>query len=101
MDKETRNSIERATQRARNLLEDDFVSQLEGVFDVQRNGAVAPKAGSHLAPRQVFQRDKIVAERKGRLRAIGVEAAVLERDDKVAIRYRALTEAEIRSALGD
>jgi hypothetical protein len=46
-------------------------------------------------------RDKILAERKERLRAAGIEAAVLDRDDKTAIRYRALTEAEIRSALGD
>jgi proteasome alpha subunit len=46
-------------------------------------------------------RDKIVAERKERLRAAGIEAAVLDRDDKTAIRYRALTEPEIRSALGD
>jgi len=46
-------------------------------------------------------RDKILAERKERLRAAGVEAAILERNDKIAIRYRALTEAEIRSALGD
>jgi len=61
MHKDTRNAIERATQRARKLLEDDFASQLEGTFDVQRDGKVAPKAGSHLTPRQVFQRDKIVA----------------------------------------
>src|SRR5438094_430148 len=33
MDKDTRNAIERATQRARKLLEDDFASQLEGLFD--------------------------------------------------------------------
>jgi proteasome alpha subunit len=46
-------------------------------------------------------RDKILAERKERLRAAGVEAAILERNDKIALRYRALTEAEIRSALGD
>src|SRR5436309_1709954 len=58
---DTRNAIERATQRARKLLEDDFASQLEGTFDVQRDGKVAPKAGSHLTPRQVFQRNKIVA----------------------------------------
>ena len=61
MDKDTRNDIERATQRARKLLEEDFASQLEGAFDVLRGGTVAPKAGSHLSPRQVFQRDKIVA----------------------------------------
>jgi proteasome alpha subunit len=46
-------------------------------------------------------RDKIVAERKERLRAAGIEAAILERDDEIAIRYRAVTEAELRSALGD
>ena len=34
MDKETRNAIECATQRARKLLEDDFALQLEGTFDV-------------------------------------------------------------------
>lgn len=61
MDKDTRNAIERATQRARKLLEEDFASQLEGVFDVLRDGAVAAKPGPHLSPRQVFQRDKIVA----------------------------------------
>jgi proteasome alpha subunit len=46
-------------------------------------------------------RDKILAERKERLRSAGIEAAVLDRDDKTAIRYRALTEPEIRSALGE
>jgi proteasome alpha subunit len=46
-------------------------------------------------------REKIVAERKERLRVAGIEAAVLERADKTAIRYRALAEPEIRSALGD
>lgn len=61
MDKDTRNAIERATQRARKLLEDDFASQLEGTFDVLRTGAVAAKGGVHLLARQAFQRDKIVA----------------------------------------
>jgi proteasome alpha subunit len=46
-------------------------------------------------------RDKILGERKDRLRTAGVEAAVLERNDKIALRYRTLTETEIRSALGD
>src|SRR5262245_19733019 len=61
MDKDTRSAIERATQQARKLLEDDFAAQLEGTFDVLSAGTVAPKAGSHLSPRQVFQREKIVA----------------------------------------
>jgi proteasome alpha subunit len=46
-------------------------------------------------------RDKILAERKERLRASGIETAILERDDRIAIRYRTLTEAETRAALGD
>lgn len=74
MDKDTRNAIERATQQARKLLEDDFASQLEGTFDVLRDGTVAQKAGSHLSPRQVFQRDKIVAAIEHK-RAAGMSAA--------------------------
>jgi hypothetical protein len=74
MDKDTRNAIERATQRARKLLADDFASQLDGSFDVRRDGRVASKAGSHLAPRQVFQRDKIVAAIEHK-QAAGMNAA--------------------------
>ncbi|NKM43413.1 SAM-dependent methyltransferase [Rhizobium leguminosarum bv. viciae] len=61
MDKVTRNAIERATQQARKLLDEDFSSQLEGTFDVLRSGIVAPRGGAHLSARQHFQRDKIVA----------------------------------------
>jgi hypothetical protein len=61
MDKTTRNAIERATQQARKLLEEDFYSQLEGTFDVLRSGAVASKGGAHLSARQVFQRERILA----------------------------------------
>lgn len=61
MDKGTRNAIERATQRARSLLEHDFESQLEGTFDILRTGLVAPEAGAHLSSKQAFQREKIVA----------------------------------------
>lgn len=76
MDKETRNAIERTTQRARKLLEDDFALQLEGTFDVLRTGAVAAKGGAHLSARQAFQRDKIVAaiEHKRAVRMTSAEA---------------------------
>jgi hypothetical protein len=74
MDKDTRNAIERATQRARKLLEEDFSSQLEGTFDVLRTGTIAPKAGAHLSVRQGFQRDKIVAAIEHK-RAAGMTAA--------------------------
>lgn len=74
MDKDTRNAIERATQRARKLLEEDLSSQLEGTFDVLTSGAVAAKGGAHLSARQVFQRDKIVAAIEHK-RAAGMTAA--------------------------
>jgi hypothetical protein len=61
MDKSTRNAIERATQQARKLLDDDFSSQLEGTFDVLRSGVIAPSGGVHLSSRQQFQRGKLVA----------------------------------------
>lgn len=74
VDKDTRNAIERATQRARKILEEDFSAQLEGTFDVLRTGVVAPNAGAHLSARQVFQRDKIIAAIEHK-RAAGMPAA--------------------------
>ena len=79
MDKDTRNAIERATQRARKLLEEDFAAQLEGNFDVHRDGAVAAKAGGHLSARQAFQRERIVAAIEHK-RAAGMGAADAARD---------------------
>jgi hypothetical protein len=74
MDKNTRNAIERATQDMRKLLEEDFAAQLEGDFDVRRGGDVAAKSGSHLTPRQAFQRDRIVAAIEHK-RTAGMSAA--------------------------
>jgi hypothetical protein len=48
MDKDTRNRIERATQSARALLEQDFADQLAGVFDIRLDGTLAAEPGSHL-----------------------------------------------------
>src|SRR6187200_3256723 len=79
MDKDTRNAIERATQRARKLLEQDFAAQLEGDFDVHRDGAVAAKAGGHLSARQAFQRERIVAAIEHK-RAAGMSAGDAARD---------------------
>ena len=61
MDKDVRNAIERATQKARHILEEDFAEQLDGVFDVRADGRVAEKGGQHLTGRQHLLRDKIVA----------------------------------------
>jgi hypothetical protein len=62
MDKETRNRIERATQAARGLLEQDFADQLEGVFDIRLDGTLAAEPGSHLdAPQRVLWRKLMAA----------------------------------------
>jgi len=79
MDKDTRNAIERATQRARKLLEEDFATQLEGDFDVHRNGEVAAEAGKHLSTRQALARERIVAAIEHK-RAAGMSAADAARD---------------------
>lgn len=79
MNKDTRNAIERATQRMRKLLEEDFAAQLEGDFDVHRDGAVAAEAGGHLTARQAFQRERIVAAIEHK-RAAGMNASDAVRD---------------------
>ena len=79
MNKDTRNAIERATQRARKLLEEDFAAQLEGDFDVHRDGEVAAKAGKHLSAHQTFARERIVAAIEHK-RAAGMSAAEAPRD---------------------
>jgi hypothetical protein len=73
VDKDTRNAIERATQKARRLLEDDFVAQLEGTYDVLSSGVVAAAGGPHLTPGQQLVREKIVAAIEHK-RAAGAKA---------------------------
>ena len=48
MDKETRTRIQRATQAARRLLEDEFSEQLGGVYDIRLDGTIAAEPGDHL-----------------------------------------------------
>ncbi len=77
MDKDTRNLIERATQRARGLCEDDFAEQLEGRFDILRDGSIAERPGKHLSTREVYQREKIaLAIEHKRATGLGPAAAV-------------------------
>lgn len=61
MEKETRSDIERATQRARLILEADFAEQLQGDYDVMIDGRVGENAGVHLTGRQKALRARIVA----------------------------------------
>ena len=74
MDKETRSAIERATQKARRILETDFAEQLEGTFEVLLSGVAAPHGGGHLTPRQHAVRERIVASVEHR-RAAGEKPA--------------------------
>ncbi len=61
MEKETRNAIQTATQKARRLLETDFAGQLEGLYDIMFDGRVGVTGGAHLTGRQNLQRDRIIA----------------------------------------
>ena len=61
MDKDTRNRIQRATQAARALLEDEFAEQLEGRFDIHLDGTMASGPGSHLNAGERVLRAKLVA----------------------------------------
>ena len=79
MEKATRTAIERATQKARALLEEDYGTQLEGTYDVLLSGEIPAKAGGHLTPRQALQRASIVAAIEHR-RANGMEPAAAVTD---------------------
>jgi hypothetical protein len=61
MDKDTRNRIERATQSARGLLEQDFADQLAGVYDIRLDGTLAAEPGSHLDAAQGLVWHKLMA----------------------------------------
>jgi hypothetical protein len=60
MEQETRNALQKATQRIRRILEDEFAEQLEGTFDILAGGKILPQAGAHLNARQVLTRQKLV-----------------------------------------
>jgi hypothetical protein len=61
VEKETRNAIERATQRARGILKKDFTEQLQGDYDVMQDGRVGERPGVHLTGAQRALRARIVA----------------------------------------
>jgi hypothetical protein len=85
MDKDTRNRIERATQAARALLEQDFADQLEGVFDIRLDGTLANEPGSHLDAAQRVDRRKLVAAVE-HFRSSGRESSVISRQSSVVSR---------------
>jgi len=61
MDKCTRNSIQRATQATRKLLEADYREQLEGTYDILLDGTIAERPGPHLSDGRKILREKLVA----------------------------------------
>ena len=60
MEKHLRNAIGTAAQNLRKILEDEYFEQLEGVFDVHRDGKIAEAPGAHLSPSERVTRSKIV-----------------------------------------
>lgn len=61
MDKVSRDNLQDATQEIRQILEAEFIEQLEGSFDIMRDGTVAAEPGPHLNAQQRLTRRKIVA----------------------------------------
>lgn len=61
MEKETRQRLERLTQQARRLFEQEFREQLEGRYDILLDGRIPLAPGAHLSPRERVLWDKLVA----------------------------------------
>ncbi len=61
MDKPIRNRIQKATQEARRLLEQEYAEQLEGTYDILLDGTIAAEPGGHLDAGQRIVREKLVA----------------------------------------
>lgn len=76
MDRDLRNRIQRATQAARGLLENEFAEQLEGTYDIQRVGEIEATKSEQLSPQDRLTREKLVAaiQRHRLLGASGEEA---------------------------
>jgi hypothetical protein len=104
VDKDTRNAIERATQRARKLLEEEFAAQLEGTFDILPSGEINAVDGLHLSERQKTHRKKIrdAIEHKraaGMTKAGAVEAYTRDAAFTTLNRFVALKMLEARELL--
>ena len=61
MEKETRQRLERLTQQARRLLEQEFREQLEGRYDILMDGGIPLAPGAHLSPHERVTWEKLVA----------------------------------------
>lgn len=61
MEKNLRTAISNAAQHSRQLLEREYLEQLDGIFDIRPSGAVDDEPGSHLSASQRVERSKIVS----------------------------------------
>jgi len=61
MEKQLRSAIGTAAQNVRRLLEQEFLQQLEGTFDIHSAGLVAAEPGAHLSDAEKLTRLKIVS----------------------------------------
>lgn len=77
MDKDLRNRIQRATQAARALLERELGEQLEGRFDLRRDGTIGAEPGVHLeGAERVLRRKLVMAVEHLRAGGLGSAEAV-------------------------
>jgi hypothetical protein len=60
VEKQLRNAIGVAAQKLRKTVEEEYFEQLEGVFDVHRDGKIAAVPGAHLSPSERVIRSKII-----------------------------------------
>ncbi|MGV8073349.1 MAG: Eco57I restriction-modification methylase domain-containing protein [Syntrophobacteraceae bacterium] len=61
MDKPTRNLIQKATQDARHIIEQEYAEQLEGTYDILLDGSIISEPGAHLDAVQRLIREKIIS----------------------------------------
>jgi proteasome alpha subunit len=83
--------------KSQHTSEGDFKSALTTALDAWSVGHMALGAD---AAKELPEQSAIVKHRQEQLSAAGVEAGILERESKMAIRYRALSDEEVRSTIG-
>ncbi len=74
MNKESRYKLERMTQEARRLLEQEYCEQLEGRFDILLDGRIALAPGAHLSVRERVLWNRLV-EAIAHKRSTGLSSA--------------------------
>lgn len=104
MEKALRSAISTAAQNIRQLLEAEYLEQLEGVFDICPNGTIPLQPGLHLSPRQRVEREKVVAaisyfEASGAKTGEAVQRYVREAAFTTLNRFAALKMLEARELI--